>query len=321
MESHENKHLKYGSVEEWLEDENIPNGILNVDDKQLRDKYLKEYGELRQHLFDKHIKSLPKEDQELFEKGRHPSQSHEFKAKAKPYADALEKQLSSLGFVGNVSIGYYQMDRIVLSVDTNREISKEEHNMIPWLYKGFETKVGFPQPTPDVVEGKLISEKKSKLKAFFTIPERRLDKPPLEPKWAVIMSLTIIFVGLLAVAVASTLFYVSLPMAFFCYALVVYGTLGVSWSFLDWKSRNAAIRGNNYFVYFAIAIFIIAMITTDSYAPFPRWAIIALILGAIAGYSVMGFCGIRNFIRWKRGEFRKLSRLENQRFPEHFSGS
>jgi len=143
------------------------------------------------------------------------------------------------------------------------------------------------------------------LKRFFTIPQIRLDKPPLEPKWAVIISLTTIIAGLLAVAVAHLLFYVPLSTALLCYVLVAYLTLGLSWSFLEWNSRNAAIRGNNYFVYFAIVIVLIAMISTDSYEPFPRWAVVALILGGIAGYSVMGFCGIKNFIRWKRGKFEK----------------
>ena len=155
------------------------------------------------------------------------------------------------------------------------------------------------------LKGKPISKKRDMLKRFLTIPPLRFDKPPLKPKWAVIISLITIVVGPLAVAVAHLFFYVTLLKALLCYALVAYLMLGLPWSFLDWKSRNAAIRGHNYFVYFAVPVFVIAIITTDSYEPFPRWAIIALIVGGIAGYSVMGFCGIKNFIRWIRGEFKE----------------
>ena len=296
---------KYDSIEEWMDKEKIPSGFFQIEDEQLRNKYIAEYGELRQHLFDRHIKTLSEEEQELFAKGEHPSQSHRYEEKAKPCAEELQEELSGLGFVEKVSIGYYHMDRIVFSVDINREISTEEYKMIPWLYKGFETKVGFAQQSSYIPEGKAISKIKSTLKTFFTIPKIDLGKPPLEPKWAVIISLVAIVIGLLAVAVAYLFFYVQLSVAFLCYALVTYLTLGISWSFLEWSSRNAAIRGNNYFIYFAIAVFIIAVISTDSYEPFPRWAIVALILGAIAGCSVMGFYGVKNFIRWKSGEFNK----------------
>ena len=299
------KHLEYGSVKEWIKNENVPNGFAQVEDEELRGRYISEYGELRQHLFEKHIKSLTEEDQELFSKGKHPSQSWKFEKRAKPYAEKLQKELSKLNFVEKVSIGYYQMDRIVLSVDINCEVSEEEYEMIPWLYSGFETKVGCVQRNSDMPESGSDSTRRDVLKRFFSISQIRLDKPPLEPKWAIIISLITVFSGLFVVVASHLYFYVSLPIAFLCYAFLVYLSLGISWSFLDWNTRNAAIRGHNYFVYFAIVIFIIAMISTGSYEAFPHWATIALILGAIAGYSIMGFCGIKNFIRWKRGDFKE----------------
>ncbi len=74
------------------------------------------------------------------------------------------------------------------------------------------------------------------------------------------------------------------------------------WSSLEWPTKNAAIRGHNAFVIIAICVFVIATITGESYSEFPKWGTYTLIITAAIGYSVMGVCGARNFMKWLRGE-------------------
>lgn len=146
---------------------------------------------------------------------------------------------------------------------------------------------------------------KSKLRSFFSLPRIDLGKPPLEPKWAVTISLIVLIGGLLLVAIANLYFDIPLLTALLCFAVVAYLVLGLSWSFLDWKTRNAAIRGNNAFVIVAACLFGVLIIVTDDYESFPTWAIVLLITAAVVGYSIMGICAIWNFVRWCQGKFNR----------------
>ena len=91
------------------------------------------------------------------------------------------------------------------------------------------------------------------------------------------------------------------PNAFAWYGLVVYITLGFAWSYLEWPSRNAAVRGNNLFVLVVVALVVAATFTTRQGEPFPTWAMVAGVIAGIVGYSVAAVYGVRNFIRWRRG--------------------
>lgn len=128
-------------------------------------------------------------------------------------------------------------------------------------------------------------------------------KPPCEPKWAIIFSILALPVGTIGAILAHYFLYTSWIESIGWSALFVYLTLGLFWSFLDWHTRHLAIRGNNFFVVLAVIVFIIATITGEDYGPFPTWGTVVLIVGGIAGYSVLGVCGIINFLKWRKGEF------------------
>jgi hypothetical protein len=129
------------------------------------------------------------------------------------------------------------------------------------------------------------------------------EKPPLEARWAVVLSLIAFPGGLIAVAAAHLLFYVPLGTAFLWYAVVAYLTVAFSWSSLDRRTRNAAVRGNNAFIIFAVCLLGVLTIVQEDYEPFPTWATVLLVAAGVGGYSVMGIHGVRNFLRWRRGDF------------------
>jgi hypothetical protein len=135
--------------------------------------------------------------------------------------------------------------------------------------------------------------------SVFPVKAKRLATP----KQALAISLCVLFGGIPAVLAAHFFLYVPFSMALLYYAGAVYVAFAVSWSYLDWTTRNAAIRGHNAFVVFAVCLFIVVLIVQKEHEPFPRWAIALMIAAAVAGYSVAGFCGVRNFLRWRRGEF------------------
>ena len=129
-------------------------------------------------------------------------------------------------------------------------------------------------------------------------------KPLLEPKQAVTFSLIAFPCGLIVVAAVHLLFFVPIAVAFFWYAIVAYFVIGLSWSSLELRTRNAAVRGNNAFVVFVVCLLVVLLIVQDEYEAFPTWATVLLVAAGIAGYSVMGVYGFRNFLRWRRGDFK-----------------
>ena len=139
---HRKRHLKYDSIEAWMEGEGVPH-LKNVADPRLRDKYTQQYNELRLHLYEKHIATLTVEEQDQFAKGTHPSQSHRFADRAKPFAAELQRLLETKGLTCTVEVGFQQMDRIVLSVDLPGDPG-QRRNELPWLFRGFEVKYSRP---------------------------------------------------------------------------------------------------------------------------------------------------------------------------------
>jgi hypothetical protein len=134
-----NRHLEYESVEDWIANENVPPNFVSLDDSTLRDKYITEYGELRRHLFAKHAATLSLADQKKLSDGTHPSQSHEFASDAEPYCQVLDTHLKSLGIVADeIVLGWYHMDRIVLTVYCDESRTAAADQKPPWLFQGFE---------------------------------------------------------------------------------------------------------------------------------------------------------------------------------------
>ena len=73
---------------------------------------------------------------------------------------------------------------------------------------------------------------KNKLRSFFSFPRIDLGKPPLKPKWAVILSLIVLICGLLLVAIANLYLDIPLLTALLWFAVVAYLSLGLSWTLL-----------------------------------------------------------------------------------------
>ena len=106
------------------------------------------------------------------------------------------------------------------------------------------------------------------------------------------------------VVLAHYFLYTPWSAVFTWYALIAYWMTGLSWSFLDWGTRNAAIRGHNFFVLTAFCVFVIATITGKDFSPFPRWGVVVIVTAGVLGYAVMGKMAVSNFIRWQKGEFK-----------------
>jgi hypothetical protein len=133
------RHLQYDSVEAWISGENVPSKFVSLSDPILREKYITQYGELRRHLFAKHLATLSRVDQDKFQAGKHPSQSHSFSEDAEPYCHLLDEHLRSRGiFADEIELGWYHTDRIVLTVYLDESNVGYADGKAPWLFKGFE---------------------------------------------------------------------------------------------------------------------------------------------------------------------------------------
>jgi hypothetical protein len=137
------RHLRYASLEAWFEGEGLNTPIVKITDPVERDRRITEYGELRQHLFQKHIDTLSDDEQRQFTEGTHPSQSHLFAKRAEPFAAALAAYLAALGLPAKVSLGWYHLDRIVLAAELEVDPGARRSEL-PWLFRGFEIKYLWP---------------------------------------------------------------------------------------------------------------------------------------------------------------------------------
>jgi hypothetical protein len=128
----------------------------------------------------------------------------------------------------------------------------------------------------------------------------KIGEKTLTPKQAIIFS------------VVGFLFFVILGLGAYLYFEIVtvelllissigsFYSLVFPWACLHLETRNKCIKAHNRFIYFAVGIIIAVLIVqwgTEN-LPFPMWAIIAVIIGAVAAYSVMVYYAIVNFIRW-----------------------
>jgi hypothetical protein len=78
----------------------------------------------------------------------HPCQSYGYQDRARPIAQELQGELSRRGYDTKVEIGFYHLDRIVLSAKLSRWPSEEEWASCPWYFRGFEVKYGLVQGLP-----------------------------------------------------------------------------------------------------------------------------------------------------------------------------
>ena len=103
------------------------------------------------------------------------------------------------------------------------------------------------------------------VRRFLRVPQVRRDKPPLQPKQAIIISTISVIVIPIGGILSHLLFLTPLMLTIFWSVIVLYFALGVSWSFLRWDTRNTSIRGHNAFVIFAVILFCVVMIISKDY--------------------------------------------------------
>jgi hypothetical protein len=136
-------HLRYTSLAAWFKAEGLTGPLAStIKEAAERDRRLREYGELLRFLFAKHLASLPEAEQEEYRAGTHPSQSHRFRDRALSIAGQLEEELGRRGYVAKVEVGFYHLDRIVLSAVLPRWPTEDEWPSWPWFFRGFEVMYG-----------------------------------------------------------------------------------------------------------------------------------------------------------------------------------
>jgi hypothetical protein len=133
-------HLEYASIASWMHGECVPNGFGADYGSGRRPDfgvYVDQYCDLRQHLFDKHVRTLPDEIQKQLKSGQHPSQSHEKIKQAEPVLQRLKEILSGLDFIKDVSIKNGQMGFVQFDVTLKKEPIFEQAEMVPEYFEGY----------------------------------------------------------------------------------------------------------------------------------------------------------------------------------------
>ena len=136
-------HLRHTSLAAWFKAEGLTGPLTStIKNEAERERRLHEYGELKRFLFAKHLGSLPEAEQQEHRAGTHSSQSHRFRDRAALIAQQLQEELAQRGYVARVEIGFYHLDRIVLSAELSRWPNEEEWPSWPWFFRGFEVMYG-----------------------------------------------------------------------------------------------------------------------------------------------------------------------------------
>ncbi len=133
----ESQKPKYPSFRDWMRARNVPHGWLIHPDKKKVDMWIEEYGLLKKQLWNAHILTLSKLEQDEFRTGTHASLSHSRADRALAIVPLLQEHLRTLGLCAEIKIGFYHMDRIVFSayIDADPEVLGDK---LPWLYRGYE---------------------------------------------------------------------------------------------------------------------------------------------------------------------------------------
>ena len=134
-------------------------------------------------------------------------------------------------------------------------------------------------------------------------------KPPLTPPQAVGISVGGVAVSIIGGIVAYTLFEVPLWQAITGAAVMMFFSLAFPWACLDWKTRNAAVRAHNLFVYFILGMLVVVLVLQwgTEKRPFPMWAVAIVVLAGVSAYSVMAYNAVLNYGKWRAGFFKTPS--------------
>src|SRR5215469_9812256 len=97
------RHLRYRSVEEWRERENITS-FMHPENPGLEVRLQRHLKQLREHLWKRHLKQLTRDERKQIETGTHPSQSHRGFEMAKPTFEEFRSHVASYPFVEEVTM-------------------------------------------------------------------------------------------------------------------------------------------------------------------------------------------------------------------------
>jgi hypothetical protein len=135
------RHLRYRSVEEWRERENITS-FWHPGNPGLEARLQRHLEELRKHLWKRHLKELTRNERDQIKDGTHPSLSHKGFDAAKPIFEEFRSSIASQPFVEEVTMVTQHMKPIIFRVKVARDASWrvwQEH--IPPFFRGFEVVV------------------------------------------------------------------------------------------------------------------------------------------------------------------------------------
>lgn len=135
------RHLRYRSVEEWRERENITS-FWHPENPRLEVRLQRQLKELREHLWNRHTRHLTRDERSQLKSGTHPSLSHKGFDTAKPIFEEFRAHVGAHPFVEEVTMVTQHMKPIIFRVKVARNASWrvwQEH--IPPFYRGFEVVV------------------------------------------------------------------------------------------------------------------------------------------------------------------------------------
>jgi hypothetical protein len=135
------RHLRYRSVEEWRERENITS-FWHPENPSLEGRLQRQLKQLREHLWRRHLKRLTREERKQIKTGTHPSLSHKGFEMAKPIFEEFRSLVAGHPFLEEVTMVTQHMKPIIFRVKVARDATWrvwQEH--IPPFYRGFEVVV------------------------------------------------------------------------------------------------------------------------------------------------------------------------------------
>src|ERR1700757_2431234 len=97
------RHLRYNSMEEWRDKENI-RSFRHPEKPELERRLTRQLQELREYLWRQHLKQLTREERKQLYNRNHPSQSHMRIDRAKPIFDEFRLRMSPLPYISDVTM-------------------------------------------------------------------------------------------------------------------------------------------------------------------------------------------------------------------------
>ena len=135
------RHLRYRSVEEWRDRENITS-FWHPENPRLEARLQRHLKELREHLWKRHMRRLTREERKQLKQGSHPSLSHKGFEPAKPVFEEFRLRVAAHPFVEEVTMVTQHMKPIIFRVKVARSATwRIWQQYIPPFYRGFEVVV------------------------------------------------------------------------------------------------------------------------------------------------------------------------------------